>query len=289
MVKTLLLIIGSVFCSGAKAQEWFPLGASWYYNQVILLEGETYSYFEVTDEVFINGKVCKIISGSCNCTMPGIGGYFYQEGEKIYLYNPGIADSLRLLYDFTLVAGDTLTFKGDSLFGGDALFLIDSIALMQFGPETLRVQYLSDLNFNIGWGSKIIERIGSNGCMYPQVNFCDPGTGGLRCYEDDEIGLINFQIPPRSCSYITAVDDPSVASVMNIYPNPATNIIHIHSEEPIEQLIIINNLGISVDKISSLSTTEIELDIHSIPAGLYRLQAVLRDHQIVNQSIVIQK
>jgi hypothetical protein len=158
MVKFQVLLFFLISVCSLKAQEWFPLGASWYYNQVILLEGETYSYFEVTDEVFINGKVCKIISGSCNCTMPGIGGYFYQEGDKIYLYNPGLSDSLKLLYDFTLVAGDTLIVKGDSSFG-DGKFLIDSIAFMQFGSETLRVQYLSDLNFNIGWGSKIIERI----------------------------------------------------------------------------------------------------------------------------------
>ncbi|MFI5406525.1 MAG: T9SS type A sorting domain-containing protein, partial [Nitrososphaerales archaeon] len=267
-----------------------PIGASWYYNQIIMLEGETYSFFEVTDEIMINGKTCKIISGSCNCSVPGAGGYFYQEGDKIYLYNPESLDSLKILYDFTLVAGDTLTFKGDSLIGGDGKFLIDSVTLMQFGSETLRVQHLTHLNFGIAWGNKIIERIGSNGCMYPQVSFCDPGTGGLRCYEDEQTGLINFQIPLRPCNYTTtAIDDPSLAPVIKLYPNPATHVVHIQSEKPIESLTLFNNLAILVYQHSSIHNTEIEFDVHSLPTGVYHIQFILSDHQIVRRTIVIQK
>ena len=163
MVKILLLIIAFAFTSGLTAQEWFPVGASWYYNQIILLEGETYSYFEVTDEIIINGKTVKIISGSCNCGVPGIGGSFYQDGDKIYQYDPQSSDSLRILYDFTLGAGDTLIVKGDSLIGGDGIFLIDSVTVIQFGNESLRVQHITGLNPYVGWGNKIIERIGANG------------------------------------------------------------------------------------------------------------------------------
>ena len=289
MVRILLFIIGLVFTSGVKAQEWFPQGASWYYNQIILLQGESYVHFEVTGDTLLQGKNCKIISGACSCGAPGAGGYFYQEGDKVYAYHAA-TDSFRVFYDFTLVAGDTIIFQGDSLVGGDGYFLIDSVTTMQVGSQNLRVQHLTHLTFNIVWGDKIIELIGSNGCMYPQVSFCDPLTGGLRCYEDDQIGLVNFQMPERPCTYTTiAVDDPSVNPVFKIYPNPATNVVHIESEKPIEHLTLFNNLGIPVYRLSSVITTEFDLDIHSIPAGLYRLQTFLSDHQMVHRAIVIQK
>lgn len=269
------------------AQEWFPLGAYWHYNQIILLQGETYSYFEVVEELEINGREVKVISGTCNCGTEG--GYFYQEGDKIYLFNPGSLDSLTILYDFTLVAGDTLTFKGDSLFGGDGKFLIDSITEMQFGSEILRVQHITTLNPLIGWGNKIIERIGANGCMYRQYAFCDPSTGGLRCYEDDEIGLINFQIPLRPCTYVTGTNNQTVEPVIIIFPNPASSSVYIQSAKPIERIILFNNLSIPIYHFASIVSTDFEFDVVHLPHGIYHIQAVLSNHQIVHRSIIIQK
>ena len=107
MVRLLIVVIGLVFTSGLKAQEWFPVGATWYYNQIILLQGETYVQFEVTGDTILQGKNCKILSGGCSCAAPGPGGYFYQEGDKVYAYDAE-ADSFRVFYDFTLEAGDTI-------------------------------------------------------------------------------------------------------------------------------------------------------------------------------------
>ncbi len=200
------------------------------------------------------------------------------------------ADSFRVFYDFTLEAGDTIVFEGDSLVGGNGYFLIDSITTMQFGSETRRVQHLTHLAFDIVWGNKIIEGIGSNGCMYPQVSFCDPSTGGLRCYEDDQVGLINFQVPERSCTYITSdVKDPEVLPVLKLYPNPASDYIRIQSEEPIQQLTLFNNLGMTVCQLSSIKHTEVDVEVHSIPGGLYRLQAVLGDQRVVYRAVVVER
>ncbi len=289
MIKSLLVILGLVFSPCLKAQEWFPVGASWYYNQIILLEGETFAYFEVTGEVIIQGKSCSVINGSCTCGVPGIGGYFYQEGDKVFVYYQE-SDSFRVLYDFSLVAGDTLIVQGDSEVGGDGYFLIDSITTIQAGSQTLRVQHITELNPNITWGNKIIELIGSNGCLYPQVSFCDPITGGLRCYEDDFTGLINFQNPPRPCNYIfSAIDDPKDASALNVFPNPATTSVRIQSEKPIQQISLINNLGIEVYQISSVNHTEVEVDMHLIPAGLYRLKVVMGDERVMYRGVVVQR
>lgn len=289
MPRLLFLILSLIVTTHLKAQEWFPVGASWYYNQVILLQGESFRYFEVTGEIIIQGKSCKVINGACNCGVPGLGGYIYQEGDRIFSFDVE-ADSFRLLFDFTLEAGDTLIIRGDPMVGGDGMFLIDSVTTIQFDSQTLRVQHLTILNFDIVWGNKIIERIGSNGCFYPQVSFCDPLTGGLRCYEDDETGLLNFQIPPRPCNYTSvSVDDPSAAPVMKLYPNPARDVVHIDSEQPIERLTVFNCMGIPVHQATSVVSTEVDINLHSIPPGLYCLQAVLGDDRIIHRPIVIQK
>ncbi len=286
-IHTSLLMVAFTFTLGLKAQEWFPVGASWYYNQVILLQGETYVHFEVTGDTMIQGKNCKIISGSCFCGVPGTGRYVYQEGDKIYVYNSE-ADTFRLLYDFTLEAGDTLTFEGDPDVGGNGYFLIDSITTIQVGSQILRVQHITHLAFDVVWGNKIIERIGSNGCLYPQISFCDPSTGGLRCYEDAETGLINFQTPPRACTYVTGINDPLAIPEVKIFPNPATYVLNIQSEKPLEQITLFNNLGIPVYQASLFNLTTFDLEVYLMPPGMYHVKIVLNDHQVVHRSVVIQ-
>lgn len=283
------LLMAVMTCSfGLKAQEWFPVGASWYYNQVILLQGETYVHFEVIGDTIIQGKNCKIISGSCNCVVPGVGSIVYQEGDKIYSYNSE-PDTFRLLYDFTLEPGDTLIFEGDPDVGGDGYYLIDSITTIQVGSQTLRVQHITHLAFDVVWGDIIIERIGSNGCLYPVIGFCDPSTGGLRCYEDAETGLINFQTPPRSCTYVTGIDDPLAVPDVKIFPNPATYILNIQSENPIEQITLFNNLGIPVLRNAFDGQTAFDLEVYLMPPGMYYVHIVLTDHQVVRRSVIIQK
>jgi len=102
--------------------------------------------------------------------------------------------------------------------------------------------------------------------------------------------LINFQDPPRPCNYIsTAVGDIPSIPEMKLYPNPATNNVHIQSEDPVDHLTIFNNLGVAVYKISPVNSTEFDLDVLNIPSGLYLLQVVFSDHQIAYHTVVIQK
>ncbi|MDQ3016737.1 MAG: hypothetical protein M3R25_08500 [Bacteroidota bacterium] len=287
MEKIILIIIALAFTSYLKAQEWFPQGASWYYSQTIFIEGETYAHFEVVGEITIQGKNCKIISGRCACQSSN-DYILYQEGDKIYSLHSE-ADSFRLLYDFSLVAGDTLIFRGEPEPGGDGYFLIDSVTTIQLGSQNLRVQHITHLSYGLEWGNKIIERIGSNGCLYPQVSFCDPLTGGLRCYEDDQIGLINFQSPPRPCDYTTtATTDLSKTVAIKVYPNPASISLHVEAELPIVKLVLFNNLSIPVYQRSSIFNTNFALEHLSLPGGVYHIQVVMSDHQVAHKTVVIQ-
>src|SRR5688500_602219 len=87
MKKIILLALVSIIIAKSTAQEWFPIGASWYYNQVILLEGETYRYFEVTGDTIVQGKYSKVIKGDCMCAIPGYSNILHQDGNLIYSFD----------------------------------------------------------------------------------------------------------------------------------------------------------------------------------------------------------
>src|SRR5690606_1491992 len=116
--------LGATFTSSLYAQEWFPVGASWYYNQILWGIGESYTYFEVTGEIDVQGKNCKVISGACSCGDPSYIGYFYQAGDQAYVFD-GEADSFKILYDFSLVPGDTMIYKGSPSVDAEGYFVID--------------------------------------------------------------------------------------------------------------------------------------------------------------------
>lgn len=58
------------------------------------------------------------------------------------------------------------------------------------------------------------------------------------------------------------------SSQINIYPNPASNILNISTKELIETISIFNQLGQKVMN-SSHSETEVQLNISALPANLY--------------------
>ena len=288
MLRLTTILFGLGITFNLFSQEWFPNGASWYYTQIILFEGETYNYFEVTGDTLIQGKECKIISGSCFCGIPNVGGILYEEGDRVFAYNEE-ADSFRILYDFNLVAGDTLIFEGDPNGAGDGMVLIDSITYIQVGSLNLRVQHITHLSFYVVWGDKIIERIGSTSCLYPQDGVCDPHTGGLRCYEDPEIGLINFQNPERPCDFISSLSTVSDFKTIKVYPNPASNILHIETDQVINKISLFNILSVQYYSSISINNTIAELNTKDLPQGIYYLQILTSDNQLWIKPILIQK
>ena len=285
-MRLVLLISGILLSRTLVAQEWFPLGASWYYNQIILFNGESYRYFEVTGETVIQGKNCKIITGSCSCGVSGYGGYVYEEDDKVFTFDSD-AGTFKLLYDFNLVVGDTLKLETYASSGEDALFLIDSITFIQLDTLQLRVQHLTQLSLFVGLGNKIIERIGSDVCMYPQSTVCDPSTGGLRCYEDAELGLINFQSPERPCDYITSAVPEMEEKEIKIFPNPSTGILHIESDKSIEKIELFNSVFNPCYTLNNPDLSNAEINLESLPLGVYILRISTHNKSVFFKRIIL--
>lgn len=268
--------------SQAVAQEWFPIGATWHYNQTIFFPpGNTYVTMEVTGETTIDGKLYRIISGGCFCAEDQ-GNYLHQDGDKIYRYDPG-TDQSSLLYDFTLQPGDTMNYY--SAITEVSRYLLDSITYIIIDTTSLRVQHFTWLEGWIDMGTTIYERIGSSGCLYPQIGFCDPGTGGLRCYEDTIIGLHKFIPPQMECDYVTGTLDVE-SSNLTMYPNPASDILTIESSNIISTIQL---LDLSGNHITTMicQTEHCILDLQDYNTGMYFLKSVFTDGRAVVRKLII--
>lgn len=288
MLRILLLIIGILFVKKSMAQEWLPVGASWYYNQAVLFQGETYKYFEVSGDTTIQDKNCKILSGVCECDGYSSKNIIFQDADRIYLFSQK-ADSFRILYDFTLSKGDTMFYKGDPDIEGDGYYLIDSITSIQAGSLNLKVQHITWLAGYLWFGRKIIERIGSDACFFPIISFCDPGTGGLRCYEDPETGLINFQDPERPCDYISVgTSEPEEAQSFHVYPNPTSSTFNIESNLIIQEIELFNNLSKLSYQNHSVGNDHIELNVGHLVPGFYFIRIITSDNNFIIRPIIIQ-
>lgn len=279
LLTTLALII--CFCD-VNAQEWFPVGANWYYNQVILFVGNRYRYFEVTGDTIIDGRYCRIVHGACECSeYPGVN-YLNVDGEQIYTYDMQEGD-FRLLYDFSLQPGDTL--RHSSIMFGPTQYLLDSISTLQVDSILLRVQHFSYIDGDYEFGDKVYEFIGSRGCMYPVIRFCDPSTGHLRCYMDSTIGLVKFIDPDLECDYTTSSTKEAVDHDVHIYPNPSSGILNITSDELIKQIDYVEiETGRTIYRNPEVDGELI--DLQHIPPGTYILRLYFSDRTVVKKLVV---
>ena len=286
MIKKFIIYLSLLFNSfSINAQEWFPIGATWYYNQVNFLPGgNSYQHFEVTGEAVIQGKSCKIIAGLCQCGEYGSINYLYQEGDQVFIYDAA-HDAFNLLYDFTLVPGDTLHYHSE--IAGDTDYLLDSITFLQAGPLNLRVQHIHPVEGWLQLGGIIYERMGNTGCLYPVIGFCDPGTAGLRCYEDSIIGLQKFIPVELPCDYITSStqqldEDPSVS----IYPNPSEGILNIEADIAIDKLDLLEIQSGKIILQSVCHQSQCRMDIQFIHGGAYILRITLKDGRLITRKVV---
>jgi hypothetical protein len=271
-------------CLGLLGQDtltrWFPVGAKWWY-------GETYRYptdpkraweIEIVADTLIHPdyeckvRVRKRYDSNLNIVASG-SDIVCQKGNKIYDYPTDCTPpQMRLLYDFDAQPGDTV-FVNDCWC--DNFYVIDSVKIQNFNGKDLRVQYTSDLMMTICemiFNDVIYEKIGGRGFIYPESGFYQFNTPAfLRCYEDSEIGLINFTHDRGECLYFPVSRSPaSFSSPVRAYPNPAGDKLHV--EHPLgSSLALYDASGRRFLRQKTLGERT-EWDVSHWPRGLYFLR-----------------
>lgn len=230
--------------------EFAPLGAIWHYHWSPFL-GPTYyitTYpLEVTGLDTVQGIPCSRLVGTSGCASEMDFPYLlHQENEKVYR---SINGSFHLLYDFSAQTGEewlvpNLNSSGN---GYDTLIVrVDSVSYWNINGYTRKVQHVSYPNYYSGisldWGELMIESIGNNYFMYPQVTFCDPPTGPLRCYQDNQIEYI-LGYPCDTTIYFSDVNNPTTSTLGLIRPNPASDIVFLPEDLAVDQILLYDFSG----------------------------------------------
>jgi len=95
----------------AQSQNWFPIGATWYYNyrEQQIFPAIGYTKYTVIKDTVVDSKPSKLIIQETvrynGDTLPTNFIIVREENSKVYYY---YNNTFRLMYDFTLNVGDTL-------------------------------------------------------------------------------------------------------------------------------------------------------------------------------------
>ncbi|MBU1718357.1 MAG: T9SS type A sorting domain-containing protein [Bacteroidetes bacterium] len=270
MKKTFLLIIFICSLSNLYAQTWAPVGAKWTYSFSSWGFPLTNSpvTIQCVGDTIIQGKACRILHGNLACSFEIDSSYLYCEDDKIFMYIDSVV-GFHVLYDFTVSVGNSWTIIAPGNQVGDTSeIVVDSIVTKIINGDTFSVQYVHNLNMHDRWvfPEYIIKEIGNKWCFFPLYSTCDPWTGPIRCYEDSTGILLFSSLTCDTVLYYDNIMEYSMSDRLNVYPNPATNVLNVEytsfdksaffieilSSTGCRQLILTerkNNFVVSIDKL----------------------------------------
>ena len=273
---------------------WFPHGAKWHYEYFSFWEGTGVTTLEVLNEdTLIGNNIYKrILSTTLYAPHEPNDSlythyemlYVFENNQAVYGYNKWTGDEL--LYDFNAEVGDTL----DLNLGAPSPFIVDSVGIMNINGFQLKFQIIrfpslflpgtfDKMQFLEGVGSLYSHLFHS----YTQLWIADVPVYNFRCYEDENIGLLNLY-PNIDCDYIPGVTStgPVTENYVSVFPNPANNFLIVKdNSQACEHLLIVDLLGKVRINEKITSPDNKQLDIHELENGIYFVIGEDRKGQIL--------
>jgi len=304
MKKLLLLILPFLFFT-AKAQITFPApGATWHY----LVQGSGASgpsvylntQVQYTNDTVFMGRPVKVLGANIsNFTLLGISTgntFIYTSNDSVFFYNATTLNQWQLLYSFSTRAGQSWQLTVQDYQGIDTIQVhVDSVKytpINSLSLTTLFVTYnLSNDSFKSSYHSVIYDKIGDINYMlnFPSaaLPICDGCyiTQGLLCYQDSTFNLYQPDTS-KACDYTTVgINQLTHNTQLNIYPNPATNVLNV------ELGILNENAEIKLFDVNGklvLSQTiqgNTNIDVGNLNSGVYNVNI----NGVTNKRLVIVK
>lgn len=265
---------------------WFPTGAKWHYEYGSFLAGGLTTLEVLSEDTIIGSNPYKRVLSTTIYGFPGSMDtftemlYVFEENQVVYGFDRYYGGTL--LYDFNAAIGDTLAMY----FGGLSPypFVVDSIGVIDINGSQLAFQ---DLRFKSyieqeDWDKvRVVEGLGSiNSHLFHSHTIIQPFDAPsyhFRCYNDQNIGLVNLSYNQVDCDYIegvTSLVEPPYASI-KIFPNPTDHSVTLQYDgQPIDNLIIIDILGSIRIREHSPTQAIRRIDLNELENGLYFIMGI---------------
>ena len=125
--------------------------------------------------------------------------------------------------------------------------------------------------------------------QHPVVRFAEPGTYTVQLMVENIAGAateIKYGYITVSDGISVGVGNPDNDPVIQIYPNPATDLISIESSQSIRSLRLYNSFG-QMTKALQIDQNNYRLDVTTMESGIYIL-VMTTSNEVVKRRIVIQ-
>jgi hypothetical protein len=140
-------------------------------------------------------------------------------------------------------------------------------ASMWINPTTLGgAEPAGSLTNNVGTSA-----FAAFGSVFIRNGYSSTILGGTPNVDIDEIrvGATFAEVTPLA----TSINEVSDINVMNVYPNPATNMVTIAAKEAISHVSIIDFQGRIVQEYDFNNSTEVKLNVSELANGIYSIVA----------------
>lgn len=270
------------------AQTWCAPGAKWTYGYSDA--GGYTGYVEVvfSGDTIINSINCKRLLKtkyvksyfSSTIEMYNLGSEITYEQDSIVYIRVNNNNYFDTLYNFKASIGDhwTMIRRPSQCDSTSNITVIDTgtISINSSPLKFIVVNLHFDSNFpNIDYQDTIIEKIGIIGSYFLPADFCSAALdghegGGFRCYNDDNFNIYKPHYT-KECDFITEINEIEKEESINIYPNPASDLITITANNlfgKIKSIEWYNSFG----QLILVTKQTNPIDIKELPNGLYFLK-----------------
>lgn len=296
--KIITIITILIFPFFVTAQEFAPIGATWYFAETYYgsLDTGLVTFSSIGDTI-INNKSCQVVKKDKRSCYSFEGEYFFhQEGDSVFYFNQ-TSENFDLLFDFNANIGDHWNIVwGDNDFMDTMIVTVDSISWFKLNStDSLRIQNVSITSSIFPEPSyrKIIHNIGFEISMLPFLYssaVCDINYEmGINCYQDSNIGLFNFS--GTECNY-TPVHNIDKPNTFEVSPNPTSRSFFIKnriSETSKNQIQLFDFKGemILEQSINFSKNQSVEIKTNHLSSGIYFLK-ISNDKYSNIQKIIVQ-
>jgi hypothetical protein len=274
-MKSLATLVLVVLFHGAAAQTWCPPGATWYYTDSSLVSGNAgYRVLEYVQDTTIDGQVAQQLSNTWYRLIAGILDplisfklHTYQDGSVVYCRTE-INQDWDTLYWFNAGIGDHWHFAQFSDTDPcNRLIIVDTGTVTMAGMALHFLDYEMD-SAGVTISHRITERLGDSNSYWPQPmcgNFNEVKRG-LRCYSDNDLGMISTGIVP-ACDYTTSIAESLDVPVLSVYPLPGRDHVTVVLPPGVHRIEVIGTGGRLIH--AALVISGAQLDTSAWPVGSY--------------------